>query len=65
MSTAYTAVIEKGVLVLRFPIPAKLAPSKSAKTLLVANTAGFTKISGLEHDGKQVSLNVCATIPIA
>lgn len=36
----------------------RLGPSKSGKTLLVANSGGFASIEG--SDGLKLSLNVCA-----
>jgi len=54
------ATIEKNELVIRLPISPR--PSKSGKTILVASTAGGQK-SGVQHDGKEVTISVNAYIP--
>jgi hypothetical protein len=54
------AQIKDGNLVITIPVAPR--PSKTGKTVLVAGTSGFVQ-STAQHDGKQISISVNATVP--
>ena len=53
--------VENGVLIMELPLQSP-RPSKSGKALIVASTAGFQK-SGVELQGKEISVSVNAIVP--
>lgn len=59
MSNA-TVTIMNNKLIVEIDLDAP-RPSSSGKTLLIAGTGGFQR-TGVEHQGKEISVNLTATV---